>query len=103
MSKNVKNDFYNKECYYETRNIFASNENKTNNQKIIYQFDINKNEMWRKINNINEEENGDTIKINNITIVSDDKSNINLGCKKCGLGKIYNIYFYSWTLFLSML
>lgn len=100
MSKYVKDDFYNKENYYETRNIFASNENKPNNQKIITNFEVNKNEMWRKINNIIEEDNNEVIKTN---LESIDKSHFNLGCKKCGLGKNLFIYYFSWTLFFSML
>jgi hypothetical protein len=86
MSKNVKDEFYNKENYYETRNLFVSNVNKANTQKIIDQLSINNNEMWRKINNINDQ---DIIehKISNNIKQSNDINNLNLGCTKCGLGK----------------
>lgn len=107
--KNMKDDFYDRVNYYESRNIFSSHEPFNENLRIYTQLDPKNSEMWRKINNFdstNEDQEYSTLTQVKKSSVVDAKSlnkkemtqkfldsasfnsENKFGCKKCGYGKV---------------
>lgn len=91
-----KDDFYDKVNYYESRNIFSSNEPYNKGMR-LYTENSFTSHMWDKINTVGKyfPDEGDVNIIKNdftkkvlesITNAQSMKST-KLGCKKCGYGK----------------
>lgn len=124
--KEIKDNFYNRDNYYESRHIFSSqNEDKNENLRMYTQLDKlygNESGMWKKI--ANKDEKNEVSKNDNTFKVDDDleivkvpnqileisnKYGTKQGCKKCGYSKIYKIILLklkilnSWTSCLPML
>ena len=118
--KNVKDDFYDRINYYESRNIFSTNEAFDPGNRLYTDQASLTHGVWDKINKsrYHEEEIQDkkpkqnvdsTIAnseftqnlLSSITKLSGISNNAPIGCSKCGFGKII-ILIFSWSFALHV-
>jgi hypothetical protein len=98
--KAVSDDFYDRINYYESRNIFSSNEPFNPSNRLYTDQAALTHPVWSTIgknNNIYEENNEKDLAIKNKELTQSLISSINkfntatsatpIGCKKCGYGK----------------
>lgn len=108
--KNVKDDFYDRINYYESRNIFSTNEAFDPGNRLYTDQASLTHGVWDKINKTNHrfEESENTIKpknrgdnnlikseftqnlLSSISKLNGIPNNAPIGCSKCGYGK-FNI------------
>jgi len=107
--KNVKDDFYDRINYYESRNIFSTNEAFDPGNRLYTDHASLTHGVWDKINKpsnrYNDEENQDRKPkqnvesalakseftqnlLSSITKLSGITNNAPIGCSRCGYGKI---------------
>ncbi len=112
--KNVKDDFYDRINYYESRNIFSTNEAFDPGNRLYTDQASLTHGVWDKINKTSNRYHEEEIKVikpkqsvdsalanseftqnllSSITKLSGISNNAPIGCSKCGFGKIINFNF----------